>query len=163
MKEATADRVILHLKKHYYGNVILLALLFLLVLFRVIPFPENILSVGTTLERYAIMITLIAIPAALKLFADRLKKTPRTSEVAETAKKYKKLSYMRLYTLSTVTMMNIVLLGFSRNTNFMWFTVVLFIIFLFCMPSSVELTRLTELPGREQQDMQEHQELPGDE
>ncbi|MCE5205995.1 MAG: hypothetical protein LLF80_07845 [Porphyromonadaceae bacterium] len=163
MKGTADECIILHLNRHLFGNMISLALLFFLVLFRGIPFPENILSVGVTMEQYAIMITIIAIPAALKLFAVQLKKIPRPMEAVEAGKKYKKISYLRLYTLSAVTLMHIVLLGFSRNSNFIWFTIVLFIIFLFCRPSLVELTSLSELPDSRQQQIIEPQEPLEDE
>lgn len=143
------DSVIRHLHQHYYGNIIVLAVLFILVLLRIIPFPESILSVGITMERYAIIVTIIAIPAALKLFAYRLKEAPRPLEEDKAATIYTKLFYMRIYILSTITFMNIVLLGFSRNSNFLWLTVVLLIIFFFCKPSSIELTGLSELPQPE--------------
>ena len=163
MKETADERIILNLSRHLYGNMISLALLFLLVLLRIIPIPENFLSIGIIMERYAIMITIIAIPAALKLFADRLKKIPRPMETVEAGTKYKKLFYLRLYTLSAVMLMNIALFGFSRNSNFMWFTIVLFIIFLFCRPSLVELSNLSELPDSGQQIMHEPQEPLEDE
>ncbi len=164
--KGTADAcIILYLSRHLYGNMIFLLLLFLLVLFRGIPFPENILPVGVTMERYAIMITIIAIPVALKLFADRLKKISCPRKAIEAGKKYKKIYFMRLYTLSAVTLMNITLFGFSRNSNFMWFTIVLFIIFLFCRPSLAELTNLWELPDSDpgQQIMHESQKPLEDE
>lgn len=163
MKGSANEYIILHLNRHLYGNMISLALLFLLVLFGGIPFPENLLSVGVTMERYAIMITIIAIPAALKLFADRLKKISRPMKAVEAGIKYKKLSYLRLYTLSAVTLMHIVLLAFSHNSNFMWFTIVLFILFLFCRPSLDELTNLSEVPDSGQQIMNEPLEPMEDE
>ncbi|HAR38894.1 MAG: hypothetical protein A2W86_02035 [Bacteroidetes bacterium GWD2_45_23] len=163
MKRTADERIILNLSRHLYGNMISLALLFLLVLLRIIPISENFLSVGVTMERYAIMITIIAIPLSLKLFADRLKKIPRPLKAIEATTKYKKLFYLRLYTLSAVTLMNIALLGLSRNSNFMWFTIVLFIIFLFCRPSLVELTGLSELPDPGQPIMHEPQEPLEDE
>lgn len=162
MKETATDRIITHLKREYYGNLILLTGLFILVLLRSIPFPENIFEVSITLERYAILITLIAIPAALKLFSDRLKKAPRPMQPEEAAKKYKKLSRLRLYTISAVTLMNIVLFAFSRNTNFLWSTVVLLVVFLFCQPSYIELKSLSELSETGESEMEETQEEPKD-
>jgi|AGTN01.3.fsa_nt_gi hypothetical protein len=143
------DRVIRLLKNYYWGTVIFLALLFLLTLFRLLPFFQDRQPVTVTLERYAIMISIIAIPATLKLFAERLRKIPRPAEREPAIKKYKTLSYIRLHTLSAVTLMHIVLFGFSGNMNFLWFTVILFIIFLFCKPSYVELAALTENPRKE--------------
>jgi len=59
--------------------------------------------------------------------------------------------------------MNIVLFTFSRNPNFMWLTVVLFIIFLFCKPSYIEVMNLTEMPKEEQEVEQKLKEWSEDE
>jgi len=132
MNESTViDRTLRLLKRHYYGNIIFLAVLFLAALLRMLTISEAAVLVSVTVERYALMITIIAIPVALKLFADRLKKIPRPSGPETALPMYKKISYLRLYTISCVTLMNIVLFTFSRNPNFMWLTVVLFIIFCF--------------------------------
>jgi cobalamin synthase len=145
-KEEIMERLIALLKKHYYGNVIALALFFILILFRIIPLLQESELIGVTLERYIIMISIITIPLALKLFARRLKKVPRPAETAIAVSVYKNASHLRLYTISAVTILNILLFGFSRNSNFMWITVVLFIIFLYCKPSYTELANLTEVP-----------------
>jgi len=145
-EENKKERLITVLRRHYYGNVISLVLLFLLMLLRVIPIFRESELIGVTLERYAIMISIIAIPLALKLFAQRLKKVRRPAETAVALRKYKNASFLRLYIISAVTLLNILLFGISRNSNFMWITVVLFIIFLYCKPSYIELVTLTEVP-----------------
>jgi len=77
MNESTViDRTLRLLKRHYYGNIIFLAVLFLAALLRMLTISEAAVLVSVTVERYALMITIIAIPVALKLFADRLKKFP---------------------------------------------------------------------------------------
>lgn len=157
------DHTIRLLKRHYYGNIIFLAGLFLAVLLGMFPFLEAAVPVRVTVERYALIITIITIPAALKLFADRLKKIPRPSETEAALHRYKKISYLRLYMISGVTLMNIGLFTFSRNPNFMWFTVVLFIIFLFCRPSYIEAMSLTGMPEEEQKAGQEPKERSEDE
>lgn len=145
------------LKRHYYGNIILLAIVFLVILFRIVTLFTDGQSVsGVTVERYAIMITIIAIPVSLKFFAHRLKKIPRPSETVAATEKYKNASFLRLYTISTVTLMHILLFGITRNMNFFWFTVVLFIVFLYCKPSYEELGNLTEIPG--EQDLPQEEE-----
>jgi hypothetical protein len=156
------------LKWHYYGNIVMLAVVFLPVLSRVIPFfTDGQMSVSVTMERYAIMISIIAIPVSLKFFAHRLKKLPRPLETATAAEKYVNASFLRLYVISGVTLMHIVLFGISRNMNFFWFTVVLFIVFLFCKPSYEELKSLTEAQEEEKapKECQPHGELfpPGEE
>lgn len=143
---STMDKAIRLLKRHYYGNITLLAVLFLLILFRVVPLFMDGQAVNVTAERYAIMVSIIAIPVSLKFFAHRLKKLPRPLETLTATEKYKNASFLRLYTISGVTLMHIILFGISRNMNFFWFTVVLFIVFLFCKPSYQELESLTEIP-----------------
>lgn len=134
------------LKQHYYGNIIVLALLFLLILFGVIPLQIDGLLVNVTAERYAIMLTVLAIPFSLKYFAYRLKKLPRPMTVTPAIDKYKSASFIRLYILCAVVLMNILLYGISRNMNFFWLTVVSLAVFLFCQPSYNELESLTEKP-----------------
>lgn len=148
-EENKMERLIGVLRRHYYINIITLVLLFILLLFRIIPLMQESELIGVTLERYIIMISIIAIPLALKLFARRLNKVPRPAETAIALSVYQNASFIRLYTISAVTLLNILLFGFSRNSNFMWITVVLFIIFLYCKPSYTELANLTELPEEE--------------
>lgn len=150
------ERLVSLLKRHYYGNIIVLALLFLLILFRVLPLLQESDLIGVTIERYAIMISIIAIPLALKFFAHRLKEITRPAETAIAVSRYKNASHLRLYAISGVTLMNILLYGFSRNSNFIWITVVLFIIFLYCRPSYAELASLTEAP-EERKEMEEEE------
>lgn len=140
------EKTIKLLRGHYYGNIILLAVIFLFSIFSMIPLFTDGQAISATLERYAIMITIIAIPASLKFFADRLKKSACPVNIPTASNKYKNISFIRLYTISTVTLMNIFLFTISRNMNFFWFTVVLFIVFLFCKPSYAELEGLTKLP-----------------
>lgn len=151
MKERSTNTLINSLKKHYFATILVLGIFFVLVLLRLIPFSEGVVSGGVVMERYAIMITIIVIPAVLKFFADRLKnfKSPLDLSVAE--KKYRGLYFLRLYSIAAVTLMNILLLGFTRNGNFIWLTVVPFIVFFFCKPSVVELTDLTETPAVEEE------------
>ncbi|WP_313380208.1 hypothetical protein [Proteiniphilum saccharofermentans] len=160
------EKTIKLLRGHYYGNIILLAVIFLFSIFSMIPLFTDGQAISATLERYAIMITIIAIPASLKFFADRLKKSACPVNIPTASNKYKNISFIRLYTISAVTLMHIILFTISRNMNFFWFTVVLFIVFLFCKPSYEELENLTEtpgkqgLPGEEKQQLQEEQLHP---
>ena len=140
------EKTIQLLKVHYYGSILLLAVIFVLTLFSPVPFFTEGQAISVTAERYAIMITIIAIPAALKFFAYRLKKISRPAPTAKATDEYKKASFLRLYIISAVTLINIFLFAISRNMNFFWFTVVLFIVFLFCKPSYPELEILTQTP-----------------
>ncbi len=156
------EKAIKLLRGHFYGNIILLAAIFLLAIFNMIPLFMDGQAISVTAERYAIMITIIAIPASLKLFAHLLKKRPHPTDIWTATDKYKNTSFLRLYTLSTVTLMHIILFAISRNMNFFWFTVVLFIVFFFCKPSYPELENLTETTG-EQEITEEEQAEAGQE
>ncbi|RNC66917.1 hypothetical protein [Proteiniphilum sp. X52] len=161
----TMEKTIRLLKGHYYGNIILLATIFLLAISSLIPFFANGEVISVTTERYAIMISIIAIPSSLKFFAHQLKKMPRPAETKRATEKYKNASFMRLYTISAVTLTHIILFILSRNMNFFWFTVVLFIVFLFCKPSYQELENLTETPakqgspGKEEEQQRQEEQL----
>jgi hypothetical protein len=163
MKDITANKLITSLKRHYFATIFVLGILFVLVLLRIIPFSEGVVSGGVVMERYAIMITIIVIPLALKFFADRLKKIQRPQELSKACATYRGLYFLRLHSIAAVTLMNILLFGFTRNGNFVWLSVVLFIIFLFCKPSIIELTDLTEIPAVEDQMPEEPQSPLGDE
>ncbi|MGI6572223.1 MAG: hypothetical protein ACOX19_02075 [Fermentimonas sp.] len=138
------DETIRLLKKHYWGNILLLLLLFLLVTLGVLPFFDGSKTVELTVEMYDIVITIIIIPFSLKFFGDKVKKAARPMEVEDAIRLYKRASFWRLYTLSVFTLGQILLFGLSGNKNFFWLTVVLFTVFLFCKPSYVELAAMTE-------------------
>lgn len=137
------------LQRHYWGNIFFLALSFLLVLFGLLTFFDVEQPVSVTLERYAIMVPIIAIPFSLKYFAHRVKKTMHPIEVVTATELYKKASYQRLYTLSAVTLAYIVLYDYSRNMNFFWSILVLFVVFFFCIPSREEIEDMIREPEKE--------------
>ena len=136
-------KTIKELNTHYYLSIVVLAVLFLLVFFKAIsfgtPFP-----VTTTAEMYAIGITLLAIPVALKLFADKIKKIPEGTEKNETVRRYRNAWLLRIYIVNTVTMGNIFLYAISRNNNFMWLAVISFIVYMFCKPSHQDLENIVQ-------------------
>ncbi len=138
------NEIIKKLNLHFYGSVIVLALLFGLVLTKQISFAADA-SVGIIAERYSIGLTLIAIPVALKLFADKVKKNN-----ADILTSYTSASLLRLYIINVMTLANIVLYAMSHNMNFVWLTVVLFLVYLFCRPSLAELQGLAETPQQEE-------------
>lgn len=138
------DSTISSLRLQYWLSIAVLASFFLLIIFDLIPFPFEKNDISVTLERYAIVITIIAIPAALKLFAVMLKKVPSSPDTELVVKSYKKASSIRLLIINVATLMNISLYAISGNINFFWFTIVLFIIYIFCKPSYPELANLAE-------------------
>lgn len=136
-------KTIKELNTHYYLSIIVLAVLFLLVFFKAIsfgtPFP-----VTTTAEMYAIGITLLAIPVALKLFADKIKKIPEGTEKNETVRYYRSAWLLRMYIVNAITLGNIFLYAISRNNNFMWLAVISFIVYMFCKPSHQDLENIVQ-------------------
>ena len=136
------DDTIKLLKRHYRINVIFLAVLFFLAIFQLLPFFSEKQHVSIILDRYIIVITIIVIPAALKLFSNMLKKIEPGKGIDYSIEKYKNATYIRLYSLSALTLVHIMLYHYSGNMNFFWFTVVLLIVFIYCKPSFPELSRL---------------------
>ena len=138
------DETIRLLKRHYWGNIFILLLFFLPVTLGLLPVFDGSKTVNLTVEMYDIVITIIAIPLSLKFFANKVKKAARPMEVGSAIRLYKRASFWRLYTLSAITLGQILLYGLSGNKNSFWLTVVLLAVFLFCKPSYVELAAMTE-------------------
>ncbi len=156
-------KTIKELNTHYYLSIVVLAVLFLLVFFKAIsfgtPFPvtttAEMYAIGITLlaipvalklfaDKITIGITLLAIPVALKLFADKIKKIPEGTEKNETVRRYRNAWLLRIYIVNTVTMGNIFLYAISRNNNFMWLAVISFIVYMFCKPSHQDLENIVQ-------------------
>jgi hypothetical protein len=111
-------------------------------MFKLIPFFAEKHIVNIIIERYIIVITIIAIPGILKLFAHLLSKVPQGVDIDLAINKYKKAFYTRLYTISSLSLLNIILYDYSGNMNFFWITTVLFLLFIYCKPSFPELEKL---------------------
>ncbi|HBK31377.1 MAG TPA: hypothetical protein DDZ96_11100 [Porphyromonadaceae bacterium] len=144
MEKTRNTGTIKSLSTHYYIHVTVIAALLALVLFRVIDLSRYAEFITVTAERYAILVTIIAIPVALKTFSERLKKVSKGSINRPPEKEYARAYFIRLYSVGIVTVANIVLFSCSRNHNFLWLTIVLLIIYFFCKPSDAELIALTD-------------------
>lgn len=136
-------KTIKELNTHYYTSIIVLAILFLLVVFKLISF-KIATPVTTTAEMYTIALTLIAIPVALKLFADKIKKIPNGTDKNKAIRLYKNAYFLRLYIINAVVLSNIMLFAISGNKNFMWLSVISFIVYMFCKPSQQELDSIIQ-------------------
>lgn len=154
MEKTIEDKAIRQLRISYDVIVTATAALFLLTLFHVIDLSTSGIIITHVAEQYALMITLISIPVALKLFANKLKKFSEKTDKLLAIKTYKSAYYTRLGIITVVTLGNIFLFAISRNSNFMWFTIVMFIIYFFCRPSYPELISLTETKNTEKNDEQ---------
>lgn len=131
-------KTIRELNRHYYISIVLLAVFFLIVLLKAIGFGTPV-SVTMTAEMYAIGITLLLIPVALKLFAEKVKKIPKGTGKDKTMKHYKDAWLLRMYIVNAVTAGNIFLYALSQSKNFIWLAVISFIVYMFCKPSYQEL------------------------
>ncbi|MDR0333225.1 MAG: hypothetical protein LBI15_07135 [Dysgonamonadaceae bacterium] len=154
------NNIIKQLKMHYRGNIIFLALFFVLVFFRIVKFGAGEMDLSVALKQYIIVFTMIIIPVSLKWFPTKLKKLPRPAEKSVAEKVYKNAFLWRLYPLCIATLINIVFFGLTRNVvaveghniawfgvnDFFWFSIVMFIVFAFCRTSKDELAKLSEKP-----------------
>jgi hypothetical protein len=142
--EKKIDATIKLLRKHYRINILILVVMFTLAMFKLTPFFIEKQIVNIIIERYIIVITIIAIPGILKLFANILKKVPPGANIDFAISKYKQAFYTRLYTISSLSLINIILYDYSGNMNFFWITTVLFLLFIYCKPSFPELEKLVK-------------------
>lgn len=152
MGKTVEEKTVRNLNIHYRIHVVVVAALLLLAALRVINFSEYAHHVTVVAERYALMFTLLAIPAALKLFSVQLGKIPKNTEPQVAIRAYKKAYFIRLYIIGTAALANIVLYAASHNTNFMWLAVVLLVVYFFCAPSHHEAASLTETLKAEDRD-----------
>ena len=103
MKQSIEEKTIRSLRVHYYGSYVLLGSLFLFVFFRSKRFSETPQPLNMALQQYGILITLAAIPLALKTFANMIKrKRDKERTTQETITVYKKAFFLRLYLLDCV-------------------------------------------------------------
>ena len=156
------DATIKLLRTHYRLNIIILVILFLLAMLKLTPFFAEKQIVNIIIERYIIVITIIAIPGILKLFAHLLSKVPQGVDIDLAINKYKKAFYTRLYTISSLSLINIILYDYSGNMNFFWITTVLFLLFIYWKPSFPELEKLVRPVEESNGDYFEEDELDSD-
>ena len=125
----------------FYGSVISTIIFFVLVLFKVIPYGEpRVLPLAVS--QYSIIVTLLGIPLALKLYANTIKNNAGKFSIALVKNKYKNAFTLRLSIITLLTLGNIILFGISRNTNYMWAVIILLVFFIFCKPSETDLEKL---------------------
>ena len=165
--------IIKQLKVIYYIAVAFIALYFTLTFFRIIELGDGYLVLSDGLQRWIVAFTLAAIPLALWLFSERMKKVARASEkipaederkkaefVTKIQNTYFTFSLYRLTLLNVAALINIKFLGLTRNverlegvdmiwfgiSNFFWFSViVMFVLLVFCKPSEAELEKYTTI------------------
>lgn len=136
----TEEKNIKKLRTVFYGTLIVIVLLFLLILFRVVDVSTS-QALPIAVNQYAIIVTLIGIPAALKVYANMVKGNTTSPNAISL---YNRAFAVRLTIIELLIIANTVLFGLSRDKNYMWAVVVLWVILIFCKPSLTELQNLTQ-------------------
>ncbi len=129
------------LKRVFFIAFGIQAILFIAVAFKQINILPDSGEISLTLERYVLLLTLISIPGALKLFSMIMEKNKHPEDKNETTKLYIKAYLARFSILFLIASINIVLYALSYRQNFMLFTLVTFTAYLFCYPSENYLNK----------------------
>ena len=120
--------------------------------------PDGVgISVGV--ETYAILITLIGIPGALKLFSIMMNKNKHPEDENLTTAVYKKAFMARFGILFLLATLNILLYAFSFKQNFMLLTLVIFTAYVFSYPSTNYLKVEDDENKQENAEEQPEQEI----
>ncbi|NDV67517.1 hypothetical protein [Dysgonomonas sp. 25] len=128
----------------FWLNIVLLGGFFLFILQQKGENFGNIPS-NVALERWAIIITIAAIPFALKVFHSLLKKL-KAGEAAHFHNKYVWLYTARILILDMVALLNIIAFEIYESNNFIYLTIVIIFAMMFCYPNRNELTYSTDIP-----------------
>ena len=134
------------LQLHYWIIFSSLGLFLLLILFQLIPYWQESRPVSIILERYLIVITLIAIPLALKMFASKLKKSPLPLTSGRLGIFIKSLSAATLHSLCSDDHSHSAVRHLPKH-EFLLVRNPAFHCLLFCRPSYQELENLLETPA----------------
>lgn len=152
MIETNSDEnTIKRLKIHYFVHVSVAILLFVLVYFRVFAFAELSSSISLYVQQYAIILTLIALPAALKIYSNKIKKIQKTDRNIA-IQSFRRIYFTRLYLVGFAVFINVLLYGMTRIQNFAWLAVISMAVYAFCLPSCDDLFQLTRPTSKEEAD-----------
>lgn len=130
------ESMIQSLKYLFYIAFGIQIIVFVSIAFKWIDLSSEAVTVPVTIERYALLLTLVSIPVALKLFFFIMKKNKNPEDESTTNNIYVKAFITRFGILFLVASINIILFAFSLNQNFMLCTLVTFTAYLFTYPSA---------------------------
>lgn len=131
-------KTIINLKLLFYVAIGVQIILLIAIAFKWITLPLT--DIPISLERYTLLITLIGIPSALKLFSVIMDKDTPINNIST----YRRAFITRFAILFIVTSLNLVLYSISANQNFMLLTLISFIAYIFSYPSENHLHPLDE-------------------
>jgi hypothetical protein len=136
--------VVVNLKRLFYIAFFIQIAFFVSFAFKWIYILPDGASISVGVETYALLITLIGIPGALKLFSVIMDKNKHPEDDDFTTALYKKAFIARFGILFLIATLNILLYAFSFKQNFMLLTLVTFTAYAFSYPSTNFLKVNTE-------------------
>lgn len=149
------ESVINNLKRLFFIGIGIQGVLFIAIGFRVIDIlPETHLT-SVVLERYALLVTLISIPGALKLFSIIMKKNKHPNDEIATTSLYIKAFIARFGILYLIASINIILYVLSFNQNYMLCTLIIFTAYIFAYPSANYLRETNEKQEQKDEELRE--------
>lgn len=131
-----SESMINSLKYLFYIAFGVQVIVFVSIAFKWINLSSEVIIVPVAIERYALLLTLVSIPAALKLFFFIMKSNKHPENERATNNIYMKAFIARFGILFLVASINILLFAFSFNQNFLLCTLVTFTAYLFTYPST---------------------------
>ena len=127
------------LKYLFYIAFGIQVIVFISITFKWIDLSREAIVVPVAIERYALLLTLVSIPAALKLFFYIMKRNKELQDENATNTVYVRAFIVRFGILFLIASINIILFAFSFNQNFMLCTLITFTAYLFTYPSTKHL------------------------
>lgn len=122
-----------NLKKLFWINTLTIIALTIALMYIVGPFWGEGMDQHIVFERYAIIITLISIPLALKLFHSQTKKAEIEEEDIY-LKKYKTAYYLRFAIINAAIIFNLVGFYLFESQNLILMAVICIFALFFCYP-----------------------------
>ncbi len=138
--------VIRNLKVLFYITFTVQLVFFVSFAFQWINISPNSTTIPIALERYTLLITMLSIPGALKLYSMIMSKNKHPEDTNFTTALYRKAYITRFGILFFVATLNIILYAISFNKNFMLLTLITFTAYIFSYPSEgyLNITEETE-------------------
>ena len=147
-----ATSVITSLKRLFFLVLAIQLAFFVSFAFKWIDISSFASGIPIVVERYALLITLLGIPGALKLFSLIMDKSIGSDDTESLTETYKKAFIARFGILSLVASLNIILYAFSFNQNFMLLTLITFTAYIFSYPSESYLNTAKKEKENEQEE-----------
>lgn len=151
--------IITNLKRLFYIAFGVEAILFVSFAFKWITLVPQATTIPYGVETWSLLITLVGIPGALKLFSVIMNKNKHPKDSDSTTAQYKKAFITRFGILFLVASLNIVLYALSFNQNFMLLTLVTFIAYIFSYPTENDIDVVAEEEKEEQLSEDDKEEI----